>query len=84
MALTTYLPRYSVDMVAAHPVPGIVSGKFPNGTVLFADVSGSTAMSEKLSVLGKEGAQAKKYGNAVICKLGRYRTGFKTAIFCPR
>lgn len=56
-ALKTYLPRYLVDMVSTNPVPGIVSGKFFNGTVLFADVSGFTAMSEQLSVLGKEGAE---------------------------
>jgi len=55
--LSTYLPRYLVDLIAQDPTPGKVSGGFRYGTVMFADVSGFTAMSEKLSVLGKEGAE---------------------------
>ena len=75
--LKTYLPRYLVEMVTAHPVPGVVSGRFPHGTVLFADVSGFTAMSEQLSVLGKEGAEeitwiVNSYFNAMIKIAKRY------------
>ena len=55
--LSTYLPRYLVQSVQENPEPGRVSGGFQYGAVLFADVSGFTAMSEKLSVLGKEGAE---------------------------
>ncbi len=55
--LSTYLPRYLVNLIAQDPTPGKVSGGFRYGTVMFADVSGFTAMSEKLSVLGKEGAE---------------------------
>jgi len=55
--LSTYLPRYLVDLIVQDPTPGKVSGGFRYGTVMFADVSGFTAMSEKLSVLGKEGAE---------------------------
>lgn len=55
--LATYLPRYLVDLVTADPTPGRVEGGFRHGTVMFADVSGFTAMSEKLSALGKEGAE---------------------------
>ncbi|MFQ5576144.1 MAG: adenylate/guanylate cyclase domain-containing protein, partial [Anaerolineae bacterium] len=55
--LSTYLPRYLVDLIAKDPTPGRVSGGFRRGTVMFADVSGFTAMSEKLSALGKEGAE---------------------------
>lgn len=55
--LSTYLPRYLVRSIYANPTPGNVSGGFHYGAVLFADVSGFTAMSEKLSVLGKEGAE---------------------------
>jgi class 3 adenylate cyclase/tetratricopeptide (TPR) repeat protein len=55
--LSTYLPRYLVESIHHDPVPGKVNGGFHYGAVLFADVSGFTAMSEKLSVLGKEGAE---------------------------
>jgi class 3 adenylate cyclase len=55
--LSTYLPRYLVGSILQDPTPGRVSGGFHYGAVLFADVSGFTAMSEKLSVLGKEGAE---------------------------
>ncbi len=55
--LSTYLPRYLVESILHDPMPGRVNGGFHHGAVLFADVSGFTAMSEKLSVLGKEGAE---------------------------
>ncbi len=55
--LSTYLPRYLVESIGFDSKPGRVSGEFRYGTVLFADVSGFTAMSEKLSSLGKEGAE---------------------------
>ncbi|MFQ5612469.1 MAG: tetratricopeptide repeat protein [Anaerolineae bacterium] len=55
--LSTYLPRYLVKLIVEDPTPGQVTGSFRRGTVMFADVSGFTAMSEKLSALGKEGAE---------------------------
>jgi class 3 adenylate cyclase len=55
--LSTYLPRYLVELITNDLTPGRVSGSFRHGTVMFADVSGFTAMSEKLSALGKEGAE---------------------------
>ena len=55
--LSTYLPRYLVEAIQMDPTPGKVSGGFRDGAVLFADVSGFTAMSRKLSALGKEGAE---------------------------
>jgi class 3 adenylate cyclase/tetratricopeptide (TPR) repeat protein len=55
--LSTYLPRYLAESIYRDPKPGRVNGGFLYGAVLFADVSGFTAMSEKLSVLGKEGAE---------------------------
>jgi class 3 adenylate cyclase len=55
--LSTYLPNYLVRSIYQDPTPGNVNGAFHYGAVLFADVSGFTAMSEKLSVLGKEGAE---------------------------
>ena len=40
-----------------NPVPGLVKGDILNGTLLFADVSGFTALSEHLAALGPEGAE---------------------------
>ena len=55
----TYLPRQVVLPLLsdAQAQPGQVRGDFVHGTVMFADISGFTAMSEKLSQLGKEGAE---------------------------
>ena len=56
-AISTYLPRQVVAPLLANPEPGKVEGGFSHGTVMFADISGFTAMSERLSQLGKEGAE---------------------------
>ncbi len=56
-ATSTYLPRQVAIPLLANPEPGVVEGKFTRGTVMFADISGFTAMSERLSQLGKEGAE---------------------------
>lgn len=55
--ITTYLPRQVVLPLLAAPELGKVEGHFTYGTVMFSDISGFTAMSEKLSQLGKEGAE---------------------------
>jgi len=55
--VSTYLPRQVVAPLLANLEPGKVEGGFTHGTVMFADISGFTAMSEKLSQLGKEGAE---------------------------
>ncbi len=55
--ISTYLPRQVVAPLLANPEPGKVEGGFTCGTMMFADISGFTAMSEKLSQLGKEGAE---------------------------
>ncbi|MEE8392646.1 MAG: adenylate/guanylate cyclase domain-containing protein, partial [Anaerolineae bacterium] len=53
----TYLPRHLVQTeLATDDVPSI-GGAFLDGALLFADISGFTAMSEQLSTLGKEGAE---------------------------
>ncbi len=57
-AVSTYLPRYLVDEQLAHPCPGQVSGQFRQATLMFADLSGFTAMSEQLSRQGQQGAEA--------------------------
>jgi class 3 adenylate cyclase/tetratricopeptide (TPR) repeat protein len=55
--VTTYLPNQVVVPLLADPERGRVEGEFTYGTVMFADISGFTAMSEKLSLQGKEGAE---------------------------
>ncbi|HET7089899.1 MAG TPA: adenylate/guanylate cyclase domain-containing protein, partial [Anaerolineae bacterium] len=56
-ALTTYLPRHLLHELMLRPEPGRTHGAFLSSTVLFADVSGFTAMSERLAALGREGAE---------------------------
>ncbi|MDY7077485.1 MAG: adenylate/guanylate cyclase domain-containing protein, partial [Chloroflexota bacterium] len=55
--VSTYLPRQVVAPLLANPEPGKVEGNFTYGTMMFADISGFTAMSEKLSQSGREGAE---------------------------
>ena len=55
--LSSYLPNYLVQSISQNPEPGVVRGDFHHGAVLFADVSGFTAMSEMLTAIGKEGAE---------------------------
>ena len=52
----TYLPRHLVRAELASNAP-LVGGAFLDGALLFADISGFTAMSEQLATLGKEGAE---------------------------
>jgi len=59
----TYLPRYLVHTelaqldALARSFPLEAGGEFLHGALLFADISGFTAMSERLSTLGREGAE---------------------------
>src|SRR5512135_1030497 len=55
--MCTYIPRQVVIPLLAKPETGQVEGGFVHGTVMFSDISGFTAMSEKLSQLGKQGAE---------------------------
>jgi class 3 adenylate cyclase/tetratricopeptide (TPR) repeat protein len=59
------------------PQPGQAKGDFSYGTVMFSDISGFTAMSEKLSQLGKEGAEeitaiVNRFFAALLEVTGRY------------
>ncbi|HET91879.1 MAG TPA: hypothetical protein ENN99_14255, partial [Chloroflexi bacterium] len=53
----TLLPTYLVEQIVQDPAPSQAGGQFVHGTLLFADISGFTAMSEKLSRIGHEGAE---------------------------
>jgi hypothetical protein len=53
----TYLPRQLVQAELALAGVPPVGGAFLDGALLFADISGFTAMSERLSSLGQEGAE---------------------------
>lgn len=54
-AYARYLPSRLVARQLATPDPGWVGGEFWEGSLLFADLSGFTALSEQLSTLGKQG-----------------------------
>ena len=56
-SIVSYIPQCIVDDRVLDPNLPDIYGKFRHGTLYFADVSGFTAMSEKLSQLGKEGAE---------------------------
>ncbi len=55
--LSSYLPANLVQEKLKRPVPGLVKGKLARGSLLFADVSGFTALSEQLAADGIEGAE---------------------------
>ncbi|MBN1890391.1 MAG: tetratricopeptide repeat protein [Thermoflexales bacterium] len=55
--VSSYLPAHVVRQRLAAAGPAGVSGQFAHGTLMFADISGFTAMSERLSALGREGAE---------------------------
>ena len=56
-ATTSHLPASLVRQVRRQPNPGQADGQFVAGTLLFADISGFTTMSEQLSQIGREGAE---------------------------
>jgi hypothetical protein len=56
-AIATYIPSALVREQLADPAPGRVRGAYWDGSVLFADLSGFTALSGRLSALGKQGAE---------------------------
>lgn len=56
-SLVGLIPAPLVREQLANPEPGRVCGAYWNGSVLFADLSGFTALSEQLSKLGKKGAE---------------------------
>ncbi len=55
--ISTYLPQHIVQHKMRRPVCGQFQGQQVHGTLLFSDVSGFTALSEKLADLGNEGAE---------------------------
>ncbi|HUM69837.1 MAG TPA: hypothetical protein PLK31_13445, partial [Chloroflexota bacterium] len=56
-ATMSHLPESLGKQVLEHPVVGQADGRFIQGALLFADISGFTAMSERLSRVGREGAE---------------------------
>ncbi len=56
-AHAAYIPPQLVRDQLINPQPGRISGAFWEGALLFADLSGFTALSERLSVLGRQGAE---------------------------
>jgi len=56
-ACAAYIPARLVRGQLERPEPGRTGGAFWEGSLLFADLSGFTALSERLSVLGRQGAE---------------------------
>jgi class 3 adenylate cyclase/predicted ATPase len=56
-AVLTYLPREVAQTRLADPAAAAILGTFTQATLMFADISGFTAMSERLTQLGREGAE---------------------------
>ncbi len=56
-AHAAYIPMRLVQRQLTYPVPGEVTGTFWRGSLLFADLSGFTALSEQLSTIGRQGAE---------------------------
>jgi class 3 adenylate cyclase/predicted ATPase len=59
VSVVPYLPRYLVraELALRQAPQQLAGGEFLNGALMFSDVSGFTALSERLSVLGREGAE---------------------------
>lgn len=55
--ISTYIPGDLVQEKLSRPIPGLVDGKMLSGCLLFSDVSGFTALSERLAGLGPQGAE---------------------------
>lgn len=79
-AVATYIPSALVREQLAAPAPGRVRGTYWQGSVLFADLSGFTALSGTLSALGKQGAEEvsaiiNALFGALVDEVHRYRGG---------
>src|SRR5262245_30056193 len=79
-AIATYIPSTIVREQLADPAPGRIKGDYWDGSVLFADLSGFTALSEKHSSLGKQGAEEvsaiiNNLFGAMLEEIHRYRGG---------
>ncbi len=59
--VSTFIPGHVVQEKLNRPVAGLVSGRMVGGSLLFTDVSGFTALAERLAVLGQEGAERLTY-----------------------
>lgn len=79
-AIATYIPSAIVRDQLAAPAPGRVRGANWHGSILFADLSGFTALSGTLSALGKQGAEEvsaiiNALFGALVDEIHRYRGG---------
>jgi class 3 adenylate cyclase/tetratricopeptide (TPR) repeat protein len=55
--VSAFVPRHLVQEKMRRPYLGLVKGQMQRGSLLFSDVSGFTALSERLAGFGQEGAE---------------------------
>ena len=60
-AVVTYVPRHLALELLQTPVVAQNKGKFLKGTLLFADISGFTSLSEKLKAMQDKEIQIKQH-----------------------
>lgn len=77
-ATESHLPASLVKQVLENPAAGQANGRFVSGALLFADISGFTTMSERLSRVGREGAEevtavVNRYFDVMLTILKEYR-----------
>lgn len=79
-AIATHIPSTLVREQLASPNPGRVRGAYWDGSIMFADLSGFTALSGTLSALGKQGAEEisaiiNALFGALVDEIHRYQGG---------
>lgn len=55
--LGLYIPGVLREIIQQNPTPGAIHGQMLSGTILFADVAGFTALTERLSARGQKGVE---------------------------
>src|SRR5215212_2042986 len=56
-SIAAYLSDSILQLRLSAPADSKIVGQFVHGTLLFADISGFTALSERLAKYGREGAE---------------------------
>src|SRR5690606_24111447 len=76
-AISTYIPADTLQVELDPAAPAPPAGTFFEGSVLIADISGFSSLTERLSLLGPEGTEAltdvvNAYFNAILAALAPF------------